>query len=349
MKKLFVLVAALLLVGMVAAASDVTLSGEVESRYLHDLNNKSYTESPVVEVKLDAVVDETASLYIELEEAAANIGPNFDKAHFTLDIAAIFDLPVGVTFRTGWDEYDLFDAVKVTMGEIEDVIGTDWQNWGHELNIDVNEMIAVRALWANDAGIKGFSIGAAVTYDPVYVEVGYVEIGSGEIDGDMGKGNIEAGVEFAMDVADGMNVAAAATVEYDLNEATTDDTAIDYGAGAKFTYDEKYAFAASVVGFTGATGDIDSELNAAQLGVEAVLTEMLTVYLFAGLGLDSDLYDNTFDSFEGSVKVMIGPSTWYVGMLYIDELGAGIASEKGDFAPEDPDSMNIFIRGELKY
>jgi hypothetical protein len=345
MRKLIVLVSALLLVSMVAIASDVTLSGEVEQRWSNDFNNKTYFEAPQVEIKLDAVVDDTAKLYIELEETDYNIGI-FDKANFTLDLGAIFDLPVGVSLITGIDEYDLFDAAKVTPGEFEDVIGTDWVLFGHQIDVMVNDMVTIRGLWANDPSVKGYSVGVAVNYEPVYVEVGYVEVGSAEIDSDIGAGDLEVGTEFAMDVADGINVAAAATLDYDLNEATTDDTAFQYGFGFNVTYNEMITAGAAIRGMT------DSELNSAQIDISVMPLETVTIYLFTGLGLDSDVYDDVFDSFEGSVKYMIGPSTWYTGIQWTSENSGnivGIASEKDDFVTEVPDELALFMRAELKY
>jgi hypothetical protein len=168
MKKLIVLVSALLLVSMAAVASDVTLTGEVETRWLHDFTNKAFQQGPEVIVGVNATVDENASVYIELEEgpraefAATSAATfDFDKAYFTLDLGGIFDLPVGVTVRTGFDEYDTFDAVKVTFGEWEDVIGTDSHSWGHEVNIAATEQVAIRVLWANDFGLKDFAAGVA--------------------------------------------------------------------------------------------------------------------------------------------------------------------------------------------
>jgi hypothetical protein len=344
MKKLIVLVSALLLVSMVAVASDVTISGQVEQRWAYDYASNLYGESPEIEVKVDAVVDDNASLYIELEETDYNAGI-FDKAHFTLDLGGIYDLPVGVTLRTGIDEYDLFDAVKITEGEYEDVIGSDWVLFGHEVNIEINEMIAARVLWANDIDVKGWSAGVAVTYDPVYVEVGYVDVASAEIDGEIGKGDLDAGAEFAMDVADGINVAAAAAIDYDLNEATADEAQWLLGAAVAVAYQE---LATLGIAFRGMT---DSEANAMQIDVAVSPIEAVTIYLIAGLGLDSDVYDDSFDSFEGSVKFMVGPSTWYVGAQWYAETGTGIASEKADFVDESvlADSFVGFMRAELEY
>jgi len=394
MKRLIVLVSALLLVSMVAIASDVTFSGEVEQRWMNDFNNKEYQEAPQVEIKLNAVVDDTASIYIEIEEGGSGLGQSttvtgtgtgtagpfdetalgvdingdgdatdtaayvgvatdvsasgsqriLDKAYFDLDLGAIFMLPVGVTIRTGWDEYDLFDAAKITVGEYEDVIGTDWQEWGHQIDVAVNDMIAIRALWANNPDYKRYSVGVAVTYDPVYVEIGYVEMGSDEIDSEIGKGNIEVGSEFAMDVADGINVAAAVDLKYDLNNAATDDTAWLLGAGAAVTYNDMVTLGLAFRGMT------DSEANSMQVDLSASPLENITVFLIAGIGLDSDIYDDAFESFEGSVQMMIGPSTWYAGMIWSAETAPTvIASEKADFITEKADMMGIFMRAELKY
>jgi hypothetical protein len=357
MKKLIVLVAALLLVGTFTFAqmSDVTFSGEVEQRWMQDLNNKSYTQAPVVELKLDAVVDDTASLYIELEEGTSGIGlavAPFDKAHFTLDLGAIFDLPVGVTVRTGWDEYDQFDAVKVTFGEYADIIGSDKQTWGHEINIAATEQVALRIILANDPGEEYYSAGLAVTYDPVYVEVSYVNISSDSavLVEDSGKGDIEAGVEFMTEVADGIEVAAAAALDFDLEVdalegglATAGDPYWKYGASAAVTYNEMATLGLAL------RGEQESAASSLQVDVSAAPVENIEVFLVAGIGIDGDVYAETFDSFEGSVKFMLGPSTWYAGLQWIADGGTGIASEKADFGPEDSDTMAVFMRAELKY
>jgi hypothetical protein len=345
MKKLIVLVSALLLVSMVAVASDVTLSGEVESRWLHDFTNKAFQQAPEVIVGVNATVDENASVYIELEEgpraefagtSAATF--DFDKAYFTLDLGGIFDLPVGVTVRTGFDEYDTFDAVKVTFGEWEDVIGTDSHSWGHEVNIAATEQVAIRVLWANDFGLKDFAAGVAVTYDPLYVEASYVNDGE-----DMGKGDIEAGVEFGMDVADGIALAAAATVDFDLEDSVTGDSDWTLGAAVAGTYNDMATLGVAFKGMT------DSEVNSMQIDINAMPTDMIGVYVAIGLGLDDAVYPEMLDSFEGSVMAMIGPSTWYFGVLQIADGGVGIAREKSDFVNPGTDSLSVFVRGELKY
>jgi hypothetical protein len=345
MRKLIVLVSALLLVSMVAIASDTTFSGEVEQRWANDFNNKNYEQGPVVELKIDVVVDDTASLYLELEEGTSGIDvatAPFDKAFFTLDLGGIFDLPVGVTVRTGWDEYDQFDAVKVTFGEYEDIIGSDKQTWGHEINVAATEQIAFRVLWANDPGEEYYSAGVAVTYDPIYVEVSYVNIDA--VVEDAAKGDIEAGVEFMQEVADGIDVAAAATLDFDLEDATLGESHWAYGAALQGTYNDMVTVGAAL------RGEQDSAAQSLQVDISATPVEAVTLFLVAGIGLDSDIYADAFESFEGSAMFMIGPSTWYAGLLWSAESAVNvIASEKADFVAEVPDMMAIFMRAELKY
>ena len=356
MKKLIVLVSALLLVSMVAVASDVTLSGEVEQRWMQDFNNKDYTQDPVVELKLDAVIDDNASLYIELEEGPSLIDKStFDKAHFTLDLGGIYDLPVGVTVRTGWDEYDQFDAVKITFGEYEDIIGSDDQTWGHEINVAATEQIALRVIFANDPAEEFYSAGVAVTYDPLYVEASYVNISS---DPDVlveegGKGDIEFGAEFAMEVADGIAVSAAAALDFDLEAdtvvgeedalATAGDSYWKYGAAAAVTYNDMATLGIAL------RGEQESTASSMQVDISAAPVEGIEVFVAIGIGLDDDVYAETFDSAEGSVMFMLGPSTWYAGMQWIADGGAGIAEEKADFGPAASDCMALFMRAELKY
>jgi hypothetical protein len=100
------------------------------------------------------------------------------------------------------------------------------------------------------------------------------------------------------------------------------------------------------VAFKGMT---DSEVNSMQIDINAMPTDMIGVYVAIGLGLDDAVYPEMLDSFEGSVMAMIGPSTWYFGVLQIADGGVGIAREKSDFVNPGTDSLSVFVRGELKY
>ncbi len=50
----------------------------------------------------------------------------------------------------------------------------------------------------------------------------------------------------------------------------------------------------------------------------------LEIYIVAGLGLNSDLYAETFDSLEASVKYTIGKTAYYLG-YYFQADGTGMA------------------------
>jgi hypothetical protein len=349
MKKLIVLVAVVLLVGTTAFAqmmSDVTISGKVEERWMQDFGAKSFSDvgDNIVELKFDAMVDDNAKAYIELEENAAQLGDPtlanvFDRANFTLNLGGIYDLPVGVSVITGFDEYDQFDAVKVSPSESEDVIGSDMNVWGNQIDVAVNDMIAIRTLWANDFALEYWSAGVAVTYDPVYVEASYVNIDATE----QGKGNIESGVEFTTDVADGMNVAAAGTIKYDLEDTASGDAMFYYGVAGAFTYNEMITVAAIL------KGETDHEAAYAQIDVKAMPTEMITAYLFAGIGLDDAVYPETFDGAEVAVEAKVGAAVFTIGLMYVPDGGTGEANEKSDFQTPSTDSTSLFFRGKLEF
>jgi hypothetical protein len=346
MRKLIVLVSALLLVSMVAIASDVTISGVVEERWMQDFGAKSFSavNDNVVELKFDFMVDDNAKAYIEFEEAAAQLGDPtlanvFDRANFTLNLSGIYDLPVGVSVITGFDEFDQFDAVKVSPSESEDVIGADMNVWGNQIDVAINDMIAIRTLWANDFGMEYWSAGVAVTYDPVYVEASYVNKDAT----DQGKGFMEGGVEFTMDVADGMNVAAAGTVSYDIEETVSGDSFFKYGVAGAFTYNEMVTLALILLGET------DAEANYLQIDVKAMPTEMITAYVFAGIGLDDTKYPETFDGAEVAVETKVGAAVFTVGLMYIPDGGTGTANEKSDYYTASTDSTSLFFRGKLAF
>jgi hypothetical protein len=419
MKKLIVLVILGLFVASFAMAQDAVVTAEVEARYEQDFTNKDWKEGNIVELEFTATVDDYNELYIELEEGGAGIDesisvsgtdsggddfedsfslPLLDRAYFTTDLGGIFMLPINLTVRTGFDEYKLFDAAKVTPGEYEDVIGSNFKSWGHRIE-GGNDMITVRAAWANDPGLEELLIGASATIGPAYIEAGYfaaraeedqgvtvlgVTVGEDDgvdTDGEayengdfIGMGDIEIGVEFAADVADGMNVAAAATIDYDLSEEFITDPGdvasadVDTGAywtaglGAVFTYMDMYK-----IGVAWKT-EQENVAGGAQVNLwgAPIADQPLEILIVLGLLLDpdtswedadGDTVGSLFDSLEASVMYEFGASVWYLGLFYSNG-GGDIAAEKSDFYKDHPAldgdgktqaSTALFVRAELKY
>ena len=90
MKKLIVLVSALLLVSMVVAASDVTVGGKVSYRWMQDIGNMEFYEQAAkerVEVKINATVDDYNTVAVVLREMeAGDAGASVHRANFTTDM-----------------------------------------------------------------------------------------------------------------------------------------------------------------------------------------------------------------------------------------------------------------------
>ncbi len=365
MKKLVVL-AMLLVAGMLWA--QVTLTGEVETKWYNDFNAKNFYQGPEVIIGVNAKIDDNNSLYIEIEEGPrpellAKVGPQanldpdnifpFDKAYFTVDLGKVFKLPVGLTWRTGFDEYDPYDGVKVSWGEWEDVIGSDLHTWGEEFNI-TKDMVQARVAWGNDFSYKEFLAGVAVKYDPVWVEVSYVNYGSE----DFGKGDIEAGVEVNYAVSKELMVGAAFDMDFDLEETGTTyghqgDSEYTLGAGLCVNYNKMVSLG---IGWQGVQDYIAGGVQV-DLWAQPVADKPLQLWAAVGLGLDEDVYSESFDSFEASLSYVFGKATTYFGVFWAAEDGGTgikttnpIAREKMDFITAVPyDQMAIFMRAELKY
>ena len=222
MKKLIVLVAALLLVSVVAMA-DTTVNGVLDYRAKNDSKDEVFSNYGVVELKINAAIDDNTSAYVELEEGPKTTGYDtggfgLDKAHFTVNAGAALDLPVGVAITAGFNEFKVKDGIKVTKGEYEDWIGIAMDAWGYQIEVmPVADMdVTLRATFTGDWDTEGMLIGAYGTIDPVTFEVGYLVPTGASTDA----GVIEAGAEFGMEACPGM-LGVAATMDYYMTTSLT--------------------------------------------------------------------------------------------------------------------------------
>jgi hypothetical protein len=360
MKKLIVLV--MLLMAAVLWAQDLTITGKIEYMYAQDLAaGKEFSDKPMYELKFNFDVDEFNTAYLEFEEGpmspgfasqasadsgyaiTANGAPLPDKAWFQTDIGAAFDLPVGLTFKFGLEEWNNKDGIKVTKSEWEDFLGeADFRTWGAQVEIMPADVATIRAQWAWNQDPKNILIGAYGTIDPVTYEVTYTNNKQ-----DLDQGWIEAGAEFATDVTSDINVAVALMGEYDMSDAA-DALGIRYGlqAGAQALYK---GMASLGLAWRGIEDYIAGGLQV-QVWAMPIADTPLELYGLVGLGLDSDVYPESFDSLEISVKYSFGKAEYWIGYFYAPAGSGGIAKEaldEGVAGLGTSDTGAIWVRGKI--
>jgi hypothetical protein len=343
MKKLFVLVAALLLVSMVAAA-EVTVSGKVEIRELTDFNDETFANDGIVELKFDATVDENNSVYIEIEEEGTpDFGKVtegitvllFDRAHFTSNIGAMLGLPVGVEIKAGFNEWKGSDAMGVSKGDYEDFYGDDFKAWGYQVEVMAADFVTLRTTFGGDWDGEEWLIGAYGTYDPITYEVFYIV----DTDYDVADGEIQGGGEYHGDVADGIALGASVAGKYEL-----DSEIWALGVGVDVLYND------TLRAGVGYRTEKDKETGAMQVDLSAVPPAPvdLEVFLAVGLALDEGYQtdDETFDSLDFGVKLDVG-AEFYVGYLY-SKAGGNIGKEWAEISPTGEEGA-VYLRGVLSF
>jgi hypothetical protein len=375
MKKLIVLAMLVMAVAVWGQTGpDLTINAKIEYIGAWDQSGKTYSDKPMYELKFNWVVDDYNTAYLEFEEgpmspgfstgpanwyglnktattsAASGYNPDTagalpDKAWWMTDVGKALMLPVGVTFKMGLDEWNNVDKIKVTKSEWEDYLGErDFRTWGGQIEISPADVFTLRTQWAWNSNPKNFMIGAYGTVAPVTYEATYFTNGQ-----DFDKGWIEGGLKGNQDVAEGINVAASVSGEYDLNDANA--VAWYMQAGAQLMYNSMAS-----LGLSWRTMEkADAGGLQVQLWGAPIADKPLEVYLIAGLAL-SDKFTaagDTFDSFEGSLKYSFGMASYYVGYYYAVAQTGNIAKEildEGLAGQGAGDETNaIFIRGEIAF
>lgn len=356
MRKLVVL--AMLLVAAVSWAQ-LTTGVTLDYMWAQDFGpGKEFSDRPILELKFTWKADDFTSVYVELEEGPlagegdtlglTDVDPGgtngydiaiegLDRAYFTTDLGKQLALPVPVVVMYGLNEWNNKDGIKVTKSEWEDYLGErDIRTWGAQVDVTAAEMVTLRSNWAWNPGAQNpnkpqIMIGAYGTVAPVTYEAAYFTNNK-----DFDLGWIEGGAEYNGDVAEGINLAVAFMGEYDMDLET-------YGlqAGVQVLYNN---MASAGLAWRG----IEDELaGGVQLQVWAMPVANVELLGIIGLGLDEDIYAETFDSMELSVKYTMGKVLWYLGLLWNNDGGQKIAKEWADFTVEGNETTAIFMRGKV--
>jgi len=307
-----------------------------------------------------------------------------DRAYFTTDVGKAMKLPVPVVVMYGLNEWNGKETVagRVTKSEFEDFLGeADIRNWGAQVEVTPNPAVTIRSNWAWNGGANDvaaaakaqFLIGAYGTVAPISYELYYDTHAMG-----FDKGWFEGAVKYAGDLTKDINLAAMVGVEYDMADGgdyadalglATDVAIPAYGwassvaddlevpdaqymvqFGAQFMYQKMIGLGVS---YRGA-----EDMLAGAVQLQGYFTpkagDPLEVLAQLGLGLDSDVFDNAFDSLEVALRYTMGKAVWYLGFEYNADLGRAIAKEWADFDPAGDivgavgdETAAIFMRGRV--
>jgi hypothetical protein len=364
---------------LVAAVSWAQLTTGVTLDYMwaQDFGpGKEFSDRPILELKFTWKADDFTSVYVELEEgpigwtAAGAFDPpttgrapmgstdqladagfampigGLDRAYFTTDVGKQLKLPVDVVAMYGFNEWNNKDAIKVTKSEYEDFLGErDIRTWGAQVDITpAGAPVTLRSNWAwnpgNGPNYPLVMFGAYGTVAPVTFEAAYFTNNQAFEDG-----WIEGGLKFAQDVAEGINVAVAVNGEYDMLGTTYPTLGDDVNwlaqVGAQVLYNNMVSGALAWRGVDGYVA------GALQLQVWTMPVANVELYGIIGLGLDDDVFAETFDSMELSVKYTMGKVLWYLGLYWKNDGGAGIAKEWADFTVAGNETTAVYMRGKV--
>jgi hypothetical protein len=323
---------------------------------------KEFSDRPILELKFTWKADDFTSVYVELEEGPlatqgdtdtlADFGYNvaitgLDRAYFTTDVGKQLGFPVGLVAMYGLNEWNNKDGIKVTKSEWEDFLGErDIRTWGAQVELTPEGVpVTVRSSWAWNGGAVDpnkaqFLIGAYGTVAPVTYEATYFTNNKAFEDG-----WIEGGFEVNQDVAEGINVAVAVNGEYDMAGDTYGFGADTFDwlaqVGAQVLYNNMASLGLAWRGYDG------YESGNLQVQVWAMPIANVELFGIIGLGLNDDIYPETFDSMELSVKYTMGKVLWYLGLLWNNDGGLMVAKEWADFTVGGNETTAVYMRGKV--
>lgn len=326
MRKVSVLMLALMLAGGLAFAQDVTISGTTDHAW--QFGDAAYSYGTLeADVKVTAVVDDVNTAVIQLEQQAfGDVDGDgeedealmeLDNAYLDTDLGAALGLgdTASVMVRVGL--YESEEALGPVTGlAFEDVAAISPEVGQIQMTVGVMDMVEVKGIIIPGDGpaMDGY-LGLSGGAGPVMAEVFFTDIGGREA----ADGSIGVGAQYSGNVVpDTLDVTGSAEFHYVLSD--------EVGAFASGDPESQYAYGVGV----SATALEIATLGVSFRGEQEYAAEALGVDLnvepvpFAGLdlavamGIDSDLYDESMQYFEGSVYLKPGAATFRVGYAYYD-------------------------------
>jgi len=384
MKKLIVLASVMLLVAL-GAFADTTVAGEVEYQAESDLAD-GYHGMTVVELNFTATATDYDTAHIDLEvDGNARDGGILEEAWFVSDLGGRFMLPVGLLLYYGFEEYESAAVGEVTFAELEYGV-LDWnpQGWGTKVSVGpIADIATLDVVWLfSDSGVwlttwdskatppaavepaaqGGFGtsnndydmlVDLHGTIAPIDFQVAYAdEVSDGDGEYAFGAGKLGLAAGYKMDLTSDLALKTGAKFAYDI-DAPANSPEWAYGVAAGVSYMAMGGANLALVGYD------ESEANAMAIELYATPIELIYFQVVANLGLDSDVWQETFDSLEATLELNVGDMVdFYIGYLFVaenDEAGVSTGIDK-DYADAYPASMGnadatgaIFIGGEIKF
>jgi len=378
MRKVSLVLLALIVAAGTAFASDVTISGKVAASWgfgdgvYSDLRERG-------EIKVTAVVDDINTAVINMR-SDGGAAPAVRDAYLTTNLGAAFGLE-GQTLmvQAGRYENDAFLG-NITGIEFENVADIGERDAHVQLEYAYGEIVTFRGLITpGDADAMAGLFGVSANVGPASLELFYTDAGNpggfsdiaktladtngdGEVktdDGEiplatlreMGQGFVGVGVQGGYPVVpDTLTLSASAEFAYDLYFES-----FVLGAGLKAEALEMVTLGVSFEGWGEVTDAGDVDLKAAGNDYEASIVNRIGIDLnvepapFVGLdlavvlGLDDEYYEETLQYLEPSLYLNAGAATYRLGYAYYNADPTD-ADADGGTAYNDYKAMG-FIKG----
>jgi hypothetical protein len=318
MRKFTLVLAALLLVGGAAFASDVTVSGVVNHAWgfgdgVYALNNSE------MDLKFVAVVDEINTATIKFEQQAVTRGTTEDLAEID-DLFIVTNLGAALglegqtlTTKVGYYETDNFNVSTVTGLELEDAADTGSQEYAVQLDYAFGSAVKVRmVLVPGDGDEMDGLVALSAGIGPAMVEFYYTDGNAAKPDA----GSIGVGAMFGQEVVPGtVDLSVGADFKYQL-DAAAGAAEFFYGVGASAGL--AGGIATVGVSFAGQDG---SEANAVGVDVNLAPVAFAGLDFVVAMGLDGDVYEESMQYLEASAYLKPGAASYRLGYAFYNDLG----------------------------
>ncbi|TVR02645.1 MAG: hypothetical protein EA403_08760 [Spirochaetaceae bacterium] len=355
MKKILILVIALALVGGVAMAQ-VAVSGEVEARIQRgDDGSHSQTFARVI---VSGNVDEYNRIFIRMDQTPGTppgtTGPGalgVNRAHITTNLGAILgttDAGVGISWNTGWNEWGYADVAEIDAYNWSGLAVSKPAGTGTKLSFRVMDMVnihaAVRLLNTdmvadNTAAVIGLDGGVDVGVGNAVFELVFAQTPDAPTaasdNKELGVAAGLLGFEAVEDLTLGLTTAWTFFLDAEGN-----DPEFGFNVALQAAYGGLVSADFVLVGQDG------SEANALGIGIGLTPVDFASLQFGVGIGLDDDVYEDAFDSFDASVLFSLGRATARFGYYWLADDGDGIVP--AEFARSN-DFSGIYARVKLAF